>query len=127
MAAVIVPIREPWGPTCADRRLRLVRERPPVRPDPRVFRRRRAVALLTAATIALAVATVGWMALTGPGGGALTSSRPAGATYVVQPGDTLWSIVVAHSKAGDPRPEVARLALQLGGRPLQPGELLRLP
>lgn len=127
MAAVIVPIREPWSATCSDRRLRLVRGTRPARPDARVFLRRRVLALLTVATIALGVATVGWMALTGSGGGALTSSRPAGATYIVKPGDTLWSIVVEHSRGGDPRPEVVRLAVELGGRPLQPGEQLQLP
>jgi len=127
MAAVIVSLPEPWAPTYADRRLRLVQPSRPVRPDARVFRRRRSVALLAIVAIALGATTVGRLALTGPGGGALTSPRPAGAPYVVQPGDTLWSIVVAHSRSGDPRPEVARLALQLGGRTLQPGQLLELP
>jgi hypothetical protein len=45
----------------------------------------------------------------------------------VRPGDTLWSIVVAHSRGGDPRPEVARLALRLGGRPLVPGQEVQIP
>ena len=75
-------------------------------------------------------------ALAGLGGGALTTSGSSGAApatagaahaYVVQPGDTLWSIVRASGRRGDPRPEVDRLALQLQGRPLQVGQRLRLP
>ena len=130
MAAVTFPVRQPWAATGGDRHLRLVRGASaarPARPDARVYRRRRAVALLTVAALALGVATVARMALAGPGGGALTSSPSAGATYVVQPGDTLWSIVVAHSRGGDPRPEVAQLALELNGQPLQPGQRLQIP
>jgi hypothetical protein len=77
-------------------------------------------------------------ALAGLGGGALTTAGPSGAAstppaavaahvYVVQPGDTLWSIVRRSGRRGDPRPEVDRLALQLQGRSLQVGQRLRLP
>jgi hypothetical protein len=75
------------------------------------------------------------MALAGPGGETLTTSGPPGAAvtgaaervYVVQPGDTLWSIVVATGRGGDPRPEVDTLALELHGQPLLPGQRLELP
>jgi hypothetical protein len=83
------------------------------------------------------------LAQAGPGGGALTTAGSSGAAapgtvssapvssslhvYVVQPGDTLWSIVTAGGHRGDPRPEVDRLALQLNGRPLQVGQRLLLP
>jgi len=101
-----------------------------------VYRRRRAVALLICATVAVMLAATLRLALAGPGGGALTTSGSSGAwrsepivarVYVVQPGDTLWSIVRSTGVQGDPRPMVDRLAGQLGGRPLQIGQRLVLP
>jgi len=104
-----------------------------------VYRRRRAFALLALAPAVLVAAGATRLALAGPGGGALTTSGPSGAAtspplpsvsahvYVVQPGDTLWSIVRAATGKGDPRPEVDSLALQLDGHALQPGQRLVLP
>jgi Tfp pilus assembly protein FimV len=109
-----------------------------------VYRRRRAVALLALVAVLLVTATTLRLALAGPGGGALTTSGSSGAAaavagpagpaapagghvYLVQPGDTLWSIVQTLGHGGDPRPTVDRLALQLDGRPLQPGQRLQLP
>lgn len=51
----------------------------------------------------------------------------AHSTYVVQPGDTLWSIASRLDPDGDPRPLVARLSSQLHGETLVPGEALYLP
>jgi hypothetical protein len=104
-------------------------------PEARVYRRRRAVALMALVVVALVAVTGVRLALAGSGGGALTASGSSGAAsssssghvYVVQPGDSLWSIVEATGRGGDPRPEVDRLAAQLGGRPLVPGQRLRLP
>ena len=50
-----------------------------------------------------------------------------GQVYVARPGDTIWSIAVAYSRGGDPRPLVANLESQIGGGVLQPGERLVLP
>lgn len=99
----------------------------------RVYRRRRAVALIALAAAAVLMAMAIRMALAGPGGGALTTAGPSGVrprgaqVYVVQPGDTLWSIVRAAGVKGDPRPVVDRLAAQLGGHDLQIGQRLAWP
>jgi LysM repeat protein len=49
-------------------------------------------------------------------------------TYVVQPGDTLWS-VAEHAYAGDPREGVWKLERRnhLGSATIVPGEKLVLP
>lgn len=104
------------------------------RPEARVYRRRRVVALMALVIAALLVVTGVRLVLGGSGGGPPTAAGSAGAgilsagqVYVVQPGDSLWSIVEASRPSGDPRPEVDRLAAQLHGRPLQPGQVLQLP
>lgn len=50
-----------------------------------------------------------------------------GYAYVVRPGDTLWSIAARLDPSGDPRPLVDRLAGELHGAALQPGEVLVVP
>jgi hypothetical protein len=52
----------------------------------------------------------------------------SGQAYRVAVGDTLWSIAVRHY-GGDPRRGVWRLEREngLGGEPLVPGQVLRLP
>jgi hypothetical protein len=105
------------------------------RPDAGVYRRRRAVALVALVIVALMTVVGARVVLAGPAGGALTSSRSAGITavpkegqaYVVQPGDSLWSIVAAMGGHGDPRPEVDRLADELAGRQLEPGQRITIP
>jgi LysM repeat protein len=49
------------------------------------------------------------------------------ATYVVAPGDTLWSIARRLQPTGDVRPLVDALAASRHGRPLQPGEPIVMP
>jgi hypothetical protein len=53
--------------------------------------------------------------------------QPSGALYVARPGDTLWAIAVHYSHGRDPRPLEYTLEAQLGGEPLQPGDVLRIP
>jgi LysM repeat protein len=48
-------------------------------------------------------------------------------TYVVAPGDTLWSIARRLVPEGDVRPVVDSLAAHRNGRPLQVGERIALP
>ena len=151
MAAIACPLIDPWAdrrPSGACRPERT--DQPDARryrrdarrygPGATVYRRRRAVAFVVLVAVAVVAVTGIRLALAGAGGGALTASGSAragggaaagpsssGHIYVVQPGDSVWSIVEATSRGGDPRPEVDRLTAALGGQPLQPGERLQLP
>ena len=112
-----------------------------------VYRRRRVVALVLLAIALSSAALAGRAALQILGGGPLaaaevhrTSSSAATprvveldaapvakATYVVRPGDTLWTIARRIQPAGDVRPLVDALASTRHGRPLQPGERITMP
>jgi hypothetical protein len=142
VAAVAYPLAQ--GPTTSRPRLVVVAGGPARRPCPgrrrasAIYRRRRAVALallvMGAVVIGLAVPAV--LARAGLGGASSTADQPSSIgvlrpaavhIHVVQPGETLWSIVRATGGSGDPRPAVDRLERQLGGRPLQVGQRLVLP
>jgi hypothetical protein len=102
--------------------------------DPAVFGRRR---LLVAGLILLLVAAALVLvqsARAGAGGGPLATTGAAGSPrpiseqmWVVRPGDTLWSIAAAVDPGGDERPLVDRLAAEVGGATLYPGETIPLP
>jgi hypothetical protein len=112
---------------------RAVRRALPDRPT-RV-RRRRLVALLVAVALMGVVITAGRALL-----GAVASVEPSspqpveappsssavGETYVVQPGDTLWSIAAAVAPDSDPRPVVDALRATNGGPNLQVGQRLTI-
>ena len=98
-----------------------------------IYRRRRVlvVAALFLAVFFLVLATRA--ALGALGGGPLAApGTPAGsppaaaAVYVVQPGDTYWTIARRLQPSGDLRTFVDRLSSEHGGAPLQPGEQLAL-
>ncbi|MGO8873303.1 MAG: LysM peptidoglycan-binding domain-containing protein [Acidimicrobiales bacterium] len=100
--------------------------RRPHRVPVEVRRRRTLLAVMGLLLIALAL----------PLGGAGGHSHPTGSTpaeaghpssYVVQPGDTLWSIAERMAPAADPRPLVAELSAQTGSDHVVPGERLVLP
>ncbi len=97
-----------------------------------VYRRRRMVAVLVAATLAavLALAVGALVApFAGTGSGASVPERrvsPA-AVYVVQPGDTFWDIARRLEPSGDPRPLVARLVAAHGSPVLVAGDRVALP
>lgn len=129
-----------WSPSLVEPGGRLRRPRPArpaaisARPSRARFRRRRAIAALTAALTAAVLLGAG-AALVVPGEGSLASpGAPAASlvpvartTYLVQPGDTLWQIARALQPSGDVRPLVQRLAAAHGGAPLRAGERLALP
>lgn len=84
----------------------------------------RVAALLAA--VALAAATL--MTAAGTSGAAPPVAPPA--RVVVQPGDTLWDLALAHVPAGeDPLDYVARVvaANSADAGRLQPGSVVRLP
>ena len=103
--------------------------RPHLRPlSPSTYRRRRALA----AGSVVALSAVATLVLGALGGGSLTApERPlpveAGSVYVVQPGDTFWSIAREVEPEGDVRPVVDRLVAEHGGPTLVVGEPIRLP
>ena len=138
------PGQVPAGPLLARRRaadladVTRLRPRTVARPLPdratRV-RRRRLVALL------LTTALVGVLAVAGRAAlgvaGAVEPSAPeavetpamsptVGETYVVQPGDTLWSIAATIAPDSDPRPVVDALRDANGGPNLQVGQRLTI-
>ena len=133
MAAIAYPTT---GSCPAPRpQLRLVR---PPRRGRDIYRRRRFAVLVLLVVIVFAVVgavTAARAAMGAIGGGPLTSPasplarvQPVAATsYVVRPGDTLWSIAGAVHPSGDLRPYVDRLAAQLHGHPLQAGQRIALP
>jgi hypothetical protein len=111
-----------------------LRSVPRALPDrPTRIRRRRLVALLVAIALFAVAATAGRALL-----GAATSVEPSSPqpvvapvlsapseTYVVRPGDTLWSIAAAIAPESDPRPVVDALRDANGGGPeLQVGQRL---
>ena len=74
--------------------------------------------------VVIAAVTLGLWALFAHDSGAGSPST----AYRVRPGDTLWSIAVAHH-AGDPREGVWELRERndLDGTTIQPGQVLVLP
>jgi hypothetical protein len=123
----------------ADRRPRAPRVRGVDRPvsyRAATFRRRRLVALVAAvaliAGLAVAVQAIAQAASTvGPSAPEPLESEGAGPprpvdgeVYVVQPGDTLWSIAAELAPESDPRPVVDALRAANGGPELQVGDRL---
>ena len=47
--------------------------------------------------------------------------------YVVQPGDTLWSIAAKFDRVGDPRSLARAIARETGSDTVVPGERIALP
>lgn len=145
MAAIAYPREATTIPS-----LRLVPTGAAVRPSAATYRRRRfvaaLVAVLVAAAIALAVAglvdrmltpdptttlragtATGTVLVPDPAAyGAAGDPLPARAVYVVQPGDTLWSIARAVAPGADVTETAARLADLNGSSALQVGQRLRL-
>jgi hypothetical protein len=109
----------------------------------RAYRRRRATALALIATLAVVVVLlVGAVSTRLAGGGhpsaaagassptsavALRAAEVAATSWVVAPGDTLWSIASRIAPDQDVRETVDRLVELNGSRPISVGQHLRLP
>lgn len=97
--------------------------RPAPRVSPATFRRRRLAVLLGVVAVVFMVgragAALGGESLTTPG------RAPSVTRYVVQPGDTLWSVAHRLSPGSDPREVIDTLTKVRGNGPLMPGEELR--
>ncbi|RMH77683.1 MAG: LysM domain-containing protein [Actinomyces sp.] len=103
-----------------------------------VYRRRR---LAVAAIVVCVLAVLAPVGLSGAVAGGATGRVDAGAApapaspgggegaavYVVQPGDTLWSIARCLDPDADPRPLVAELSASNGGPLLRIGQRLVIP
>lgn len=102
-------------------------------PAPEVYRRRRLVVLAAVVASLVALVSLAQPALAAFVGGEAEALGPSverlepGAVYVVEPGDTLWSIARALEPEGDPRPVVDRLEELTGGPVLQVGQEVPLP
>ena len=105
---------------------------PPVtRSGARIYRRRRVAVLAAALSLlllpALVMAASGSSTTVTPANApAAPAVAPAASVYVVQPGDTLWSIAHQLQPNADPRDVVDHLVALNGSGALQPGQRLRL-
>lgn len=98
----------------------------------RATQRRARLLLGTAAALIVVALALPW---SGAGGRPLATPGPARvgdpvvahSVYIVQPGDTLWTIAQRLCPGGDPRPVEAQLEAEVGGDTIVPGERLVLP
>jgi LysM domain-containing protein len=95
------------------------------RTKPWVFWRRRLVAV-GLGVLALTVVAPRFRAALGGAPASAPEGVPVPISYVVEPGDTLWSIARRVQPVGDPRALVARLEVVAGGAEVRPGQVLIL-
>jgi nucleoid-associated protein YgaU len=140
MVAIHIPRRtdDEWPagrPADAPGSVRPVRPVPSRLPDRATRVRRRRLAVLVLAVASVAAAVLGAQAVSGLAqvDGTTTPQpvdvRPApvaGQRYVVQPGDTLWSIAAQIAPDDDPRAVVDALRAANGGPTLEVGAELTL-
>ncbi len=90
-------------------------------------RRRRTILAMMGLALALLAIPLG-----GFGGASHTTESASaaqihGSTYIVRPGDSLWSIAERVDPNGDPRPLVSEMASELGTFTVIPGEQITIP
>jgi Tfp pilus assembly protein FimV len=106
--------------------------RPRPRPSTATYRRRRVAAAGLALVIVLVAAQAGGALGDQPLAvserrPASSSSSAAGVQYIVEPGDSLWSIAEELAPGEDPRPVVDALVEARGDAQLIPGETIVWP
>lgn len=101
-----------------------VRRQAAPRVSPATFRRRRLAVLLGVVAVVFMVGRAG-AALGGEPSLATPGRAPSVTRYVVQSGDTLWSVAHRLSPQSDPREVIDTLTKVRGDGPLMPGEELR--
>lgn len=100
-----------------------------------VYRRRRLLAAALAAVLMAVLAYGAWSLaidvgdrlFTGQAGAAAVVGEPEAEVWVVQPGDTLWSIAVELGGDVDVRQRVDQLAEHNGGPMIEVGQRLLIP
>lgn len=128
MLAMTEKTSRSWEPARAPAFVAPVR-RPMVRPSRHTYTRRRIVAALVLTALVLVVRVA--LGVLGSAAASAPESplriRPVAAhSYVVQPGDTFWSLAQRLEPAADPRSLVDRLVAARGGRELHAGEVIDL-
>ena len=104
--------------------------RSPVTRDPqrvRLYRRRRAVALVFGALLVGAIVLLAFVGGRASADGSSPGEIRPTAVYVVRSGDTLWDIATALAPDRDPRAVVAALERAAGGASVYPGQRIVLP
>ena len=98
---------------------------------PAVYRRRRLIAAVVLGLLISSLSLLGGELIgrvTGTPGSTVVEAAGEPIVYVVQPGDTLWSIAERVSPHGrDIRHTVDRLSVVTGGSLLHPGQRIVLP
>jgi Tfp pilus assembly protein FimV len=94
------------------------------RPAAAVYRRRRLLAF--GAALVLAALVIAAMSALQPAPSSFDPEPAATVTYVVEPGDTVWSIAAALAPDADPRPLVDEIVEANGGASLDVGQRLEL-
>ncbi len=101
-----------------------------VRASRRVHRHRVAAAVLVVGllvVLALPVSALGGRPVAAHPTAPVTNLAGHEVSYVVQPGETLWSIASRLDPGADPRPLVSELEARIGSDAVYPGERIALP
>ena len=93
----------------------------------RIYRRRRAVALVFAALLVGAIVMLAFVGGRASADGSSPGEIRPTAVYVVRSGDTLWDIATTLAPDRDPRTVVAALERSAGGSSVYPGQRIVLP
>jgi len=96
-------------------------------PTAATYRRRRVGAVAFVLAVVVSVGSLAEQGLADRGAGPASGSTVGQATYVVQPGDTLWSIAERLYPSADLPQVVDALVTLNGGASIQAGQTLTMP